>query len=78
MKFFDKFVAWVNPFFPLTKALWANCRLKTQIESLEQTTDNTPYVESFRGINDDTNMLYENTVDYRKHLQIRQKSMSLV
>lgn len=74
MQFLEKLVVWVNPFFPLTKALWANCRLKTQIESLEQETDNTPYVESFRGTNDDdANMLHENTVDYRKSLTDKAK-----
>lgn len=74
MKFLDKFVVWVNPFFPLTRALWANCRLKTQIESLEQESDNTPYVENFRGTNaDDANMLHENTLDYRKSLTDKAK-----
>jgi hypothetical protein len=75
MRFLENIVVWVNPFFPLTKALWANCRLKTQIESLEQKTGNTPYVENFRGTNnDDANRLHENTLDYRKSLTDKAKT----
>jgi len=74
MQFLEKLVVCINPFFPLTKALSANYFLKTQIESLEQKTDNTPYVESFRGINiDDAIMLHENTLEYRNSLTDKAK-----